>query len=163
METLKPRSEVLFPDIRNRNRANIDHASGVISQMTFESIYDEVEKIRINDTAPDSVRSHFEIARNLVVYSWFVYSFNVVAAMQAFASLEMALKEKTGDSKGGLRRQLKKVFGGRKLSGGIGPAIDLSVAISHLRNDLAHGSPTMHGQGLTIMKTCADLINEIYA
>ena len=137
-------------------------SSGLISEMTFHAIYDEVEQIRINDTAPESVRSHFEIARNLVLYSWFVYSFNVVAAMQAFASLEMALKERTGETRGGVRRQLEKVFAGRKLSGGIVPAVDLSVALSHLRNDLAHRSPTMHGQGLTIIRTCADLINEIY-
>jgi hypothetical protein len=47
METLKPRAEVLLPDIRNRNRANFDHSTGVISEMTFDSVYDEVEKIRI--------------------------------------------------------------------------------------------------------------------
>ena len=162
MERLKPRNEVLSPDVRNQHRANFDHSTGVISEMAFDSIYDEVEKIRINNTAPESVRSHFEIARNLVLYSWFVYSFNVVAAMQAFASLEMALKARTGEPKGGLKRQLEKVFSGRKLSSGIGSPVDLSVALSHLRNDLAHGSPTMHGQGLTIIRACADLINEIY-
>ena len=162
MERLKPRNEVLSPDVRNRNRANFDHSTGVISEMTFDSVYDEVEKIRINDTAPESVRSHFEIARNLVLYSWFVYSFNVVAAMQAFASLEMALKAKTGEPKGGLKRQLEKVFSGRKLSSGVGPPVDLSVALSNLRNDLADGSPTIHGQGLMIISACADLINEIY-
>src|SRR5438105_7490672 len=138
METLKPRNEVLSPDVRNRNRANFDHSTGVISEMTFDSVYDEVEKIRINDTAPESVRSHFEIARNLVLYSWFVYSFNVVAAMQAFASLEMAVKEKTGDKRSSLKSQLDKVFKGRQLVSGFAPPVDLSKAISWLRNDLAH-------------------------
>jgi hypothetical protein len=130
MERSKPRNEVPSPDVRNRNRANFAHPTGVISEMTFDTIYDEVEKIRINYTAPESVRSHFEIARNLVLYSWFVYSFNVVAAMRAFACLEMALKAKTGQPKGGLKRQLEKVFSGRKLASGIGPPVDLSMALS---------------------------------
>src|SRR5256885_4912877 len=142
MERLKPRNEVLLPDIRNRNRANFDHSTGVISEMTFDSVYDEVEKIRINDTAPESVRSHFEIARNLVLYSWFVYSFNVVAAMQAFASLEMALKEKVGKKRISLKKSLAQTFKGRQLASGLGPAIDLSDAIAYLRNDLAHGNST---------------------
>jgi len=36
-----------------------------------------------------SRRDTFEVARNLALYSWFVYSFYEVAAMQALASLEM--------------------------------------------------------------------------
>jgi hypothetical protein len=69
----------------------------------------------------------------------------VVAAMQAFASLEMAVKEKTGDKKSSLKSQLDKVFKGRQLVSGFAPPIDLSKAISWLRNDLAHGSATLHG------------------
>ena len=162
MERLKPREQVLLPDVRYQNRANLDYSTGILTEMTIDTIYEELEKVDLNDHVPESVRNHFEIARNLVLYSWFVYSFNVVAAMQAFASLEMAVKDKTGDKKGSLKSQLDKVFKGRKLSGGIGPPIDLSVAISKLRNDLAHGSPTLHGQGLALVGMCADLINELY-
>ncbi len=162
MERLKPREEVLLPDLRYRNLVNLDHSTDVATEMTIDTIYDELEDIRLNDTAPESVRSHFEIARNLLVYSWFVYSFNVVAAMQAFASLEMAVREKTGEKKTPFKNLLDKVFKGRNLVSAFGPPIELSKAISHLRNDLAHGSPTLHGQGLTFVGMCADLINELY-
>jgi len=162
MEKLKPREEVLSPDVRYLNRVNLDHSNGVVSEMTIDTIYEELEQIQLNPTVPESVRSHFEIARNLAVYSWFVYSFNVVAAMQAFASLEMAVKEKTGDKKGSLKSQLDKVFKGRQFVSGFAPPVDLSKAISWLRNDLAHGSPTLHGQGLTFLRTCAELINELF-
>jgi len=161
MEKLKPREEVFLPDVRYRNRVNLDHSTGVVSEMTIDTIYEELENIELNSTVPESVRSHFEIARNLVVYSWFVYSFNVVAAMQAFASLEMAVKEKTGDKKSNLKGQLDKVFNGQQLTSGFAPPIDLAKAISWLRNDLAHGSTTLHGQGLTLVRTCADVINEL--
>jgi hypothetical protein len=162
MEKLKLREEVFLPDVRYRNRVNLDHSTGVVSEMTIDTIYEELEHIQLNSTAPESVRSHFEIARNLVVYSWFVYSFNVVAAMQAFASLEMAVKEKTGDKKSSFKSQLDKVFKGRQLASGFAPPIDISKTISWLRNDLAHGSTSLHGQGLTLLRTCADLINELF-
>lgn len=163
MERLKPRSEILLPDIRNRNRGNLDHSKGMISEMTIDSIYAELEKIELQESVPESVRSHFATAKNLVLYSWFVYPFNMVAALHAFASLEMAVKEKTGDRETSFKKQLDTVFKGRKLSGGMGPPIDLSVVISKLRNDLAHGSPTTHGLGLMFVDRCAALINELYA
>lgn len=162
MEKLKPREEVLLPDVRYRNRVDIDHSTGAFSEMTIDTIYYELEQIQLNPTVPESVRSHFEIARNLAVYSWFVYSFNVVAAMQAFASLEMAVKEKTGDKKSSLKSQLDKVFKGRQFASGAAPPVDLSKAISWLRNDLAHGSSTLHGQSLTFLRTCAQLMNELF-
>jgi hypothetical protein len=86
----------------------------------------------------------------------------VVAAMQAFGSLEMAVKEKTRDKKSSLKNQLDKVFNGRQFTSGFAPPVDLSKAISWLRNDLAHGSSTLHGQGLTFLRTCAELINELF-
>jgi len=162
MEKLKPREEVFLPDVRYLNRVNLDHLTEVMSEMTIDTIYEDLEQIQLNPTVPESVRSHFEIARNLAVYSWFVYSFNVVAAMQAFASLEMAVKEKTGDKKSSFKSQLDKVFKGRQLSSGFAPPVDLSKAISWLRNDLAHGSTTLHGQGLALLRTCAELINELF-
>lgn len=53
--------------------------------------------VRLNAGVPDEIQSHFEIVRNLAIYAWFVCSFNAVAEMQAFVSLEMAVREKTGD------------------------------------------------------------------
>ncbi len=140
MERLKPREQVLLPDVRYQNSANLDYSTGILTELTIDTTYEELEKVDLNDHVPESVRSHFEIARNLVLYSWFVYSFNVVAAMQAFASLEMAVKEKTGDKKGSLKSQLDKVFKGRQFTSGFAPPVDLSKAISWLRNDLAHRS-----------------------
>src|SRR5436190_11880862 len=119
MERLKPLSEILLADVRNRNRRNLDHSTGIISEMTIDSLYEELEKIEVHDNVSECVRSHFATAKNLVLYSWFVYPFNVVAALHAFASLEMAVKEKTGDRKTGLKNQIDKVFKGRKLGGGI--------------------------------------------
>lgn len=82
--------------------------------------------------------------------------------VQAFASLEMAVKEKTGDKKSSFKKQLDNLFSSRQFSSGFAPPVDLAKAISWLRNDLAHGSTTLHGQGLTLLRTCAGLINELF-
>jgi len=92
MEQLKKLEEVCQPDERNRNRINLDHATGAVTPTTVASIYAVVASIRLNDNVPDTVRSHFNVARNLALYSWFVYSFSEVASMQALASLEMAAR-----------------------------------------------------------------------
>lgn len=40
---------------------------------------------------PDEVRSHFKTGRNLFVYAWHVYRFNMVAEQHILAILEMAV------------------------------------------------------------------------
>jgi len=162
MEQLKPLNEVCQPDVRYRGRVDLDKTTGAISETTIESLYRVIEPLALRSTVPDEVRSHFETAKNLALYSWFVYSFNVVAALHAFSSLEMALRMKSGDKKTPFRILLDKAFNNRKLTGGLGPPIDLSVALSRMRNDLAHGSRTMHGQGIAVLQLCAELIDELF-
>lgn len=156
MEKLKKLEEVCQPDERNRGRGDLDHSTGGVTPTTIESIYTIVESIQLNDNVPSEVRSHFEIARNLALYSWFMYSFNVVAAMQALASLEIAMRDKTANKKMSFYQRLDKVFKNRQLAGGL----SLAKALSKLRNDLAHGSATIHGQGLEFLHLCSELINE---
>src|SRR5712664_3216432 len=162
MEMLKPLSEVCEPDVRYKNRVDLDMTTGAFSETTIESLYSVIEVIALGKTVPEEVRNHFDTARNLALYSWFVYSFNVVVAMHAFSSLEMALRMKSGDKKTPFRILLDKAFNNRKLTGGLGPPIDLSVALSRMRNDLAHGSRTMHGQGIAVLQLCAELIDELF-
>jgi hypothetical protein len=163
MEKLKLLEEICQPDERYRNRVDLDHATGKITETTIESIYRLIEPIRLREDVPAEVRNHFEIARNLALYSWFVYSFNVVAAMHAYSSLEMALKRKAGKERISLKKSLAQTFKGRQLASMLGPPIDLSGAIAYLRNDLAHGNPTLHGQGIDALELCAELINELFA
>jgi hypothetical protein len=158
MEALKNLDEVCQPDARYLNRVNIDTATGAVSEFKIDDIYSLIEGVRLNDNVPEAVRSHFEIAKNLILYSWFVYTFNAVAAMWALASLEMAVRAKTGDDQTAFKNLLDKVFKGRELA----PGHTLSKAIAYIRNDLAHGSSTIHGQELTYVSMCAELINELY-
>jgi hypothetical protein len=46
---------------------------------------------------PEKVRVQFETARNLMLYTWFVFEFQTIAELQAYASLELALRERLGN------------------------------------------------------------------
>jgi hypothetical protein len=50
----------------------------------------------LHDGVPEEIRSHFATARNLIVYSWFYYPFNVSAQLSAYISVEFALKHRSG-------------------------------------------------------------------
>jgi hypothetical protein len=163
MEQLKALKEVCQPDVRYRHRVDLDLTTGAVSETTVQSLYSLIEPIRLREKVPDEVRSHFEIAKNLALYSWFVYSFNVVAAMHAYSTLEMALKQKAGKKRISLKKSLARALKGRQFAGGLGPPANLSDAIAYLRNDLAHGNPTIHGQGIAALELCAGLINELFA
>jgi hypothetical protein len=75
MERLKPLSEVCEPDIRYRGRVDLDEATGMVSETTIESFYSLIQPITLGSKVPDEICNHFETARNLALYSWFVYSF----------------------------------------------------------------------------------------
>jgi hypothetical protein len=159
MERLKQLADIYQPDERNKNRVDIDLTTGAVTPTTIESIYAVIKEIKLNVSVPDEVRSHFEIARNLALYAWFVYSFNVVAGMQALASLEMAVRIKANAKKrDNFFDLLGRAFPDRELA----PTVSLSKAITKLRNDLAHGSSTLYGQGLGVLRMRVDLINELY-
>lgn len=53
-----------------------------------------ISEFQLSDMVPIHVRVHFETARNLYLYSWFVYRFYPVAEKQVLATLEFALRER---------------------------------------------------------------------
>lgn len=52
----------------------------------------EVAEYVLNDNVPEKVRIHFETAKNLYLYAWFVYRFHMVAEHYVYATLELALR-----------------------------------------------------------------------
>lgn len=56
-----------------------------------ESIHRELQKHELNPRTPEAVRSQFDKARNLLLYSWYVYSFAALANLAAYSALELAL------------------------------------------------------------------------
>lgn len=85
-DPLKSLAEVMHPDPRRSNIVG-----------TFQDEHDDLASIRLNDSVPLVVAQLFETAKNVSLYSWFVYRFHPVSESVAFSALELALNlRKTG-------------------------------------------------------------------
>lgn len=189
---------------------------------TLEDNHAELNSIILNEAVPIDVRQLFETAKNLSLYSWFVYRFHQVSELIAFAALEMALrdrylaenpvdeksKKKRPPSLYDLMQHAKKekwlnnedfpsLYARAKhhaqhikmmekikshdfekdpsipvdepTEGDIKEALeslDMVEAVTsnahRIRNDLAHGSKTLHPNSIWTLQTTAEVINQIY-
>lgn len=106
-ERLRTPSETGLPDVRQRPLAVVNMRTGETRPKTLEDHYDRVRVFSLDESVPDKIQTHFEVAKNLLLYSWFVHDFISPAEMQAYASVEYALRERIGTAAGkrpGLRR-----------------------------------------------------------
>ena len=88
-QILKPLPELLLPD----PRWQFEHFFWPNHEpFTAEALYDRLKFSSLNLAAPEDVRRQFETARNLMLYAWFVFEFQTVAEMQAYGTLELALR-----------------------------------------------------------------------
>jgi len=67
-------------------------------KFTLNDFHAAIREIELNSCIPENIRIQFETVRNLYLYSWYVYRFGVVAELQAYATLEYALREKAKQS-----------------------------------------------------------------
>ncbi|QOT76557.1 hypothetical protein [Cupriavidus basilensis] len=110
-DALRDEDDIAHPDPRNTFFGLVDSAG----QVRPQELSDHLEAIQpyvLESTVPESVRLHFETAKNLYAYAWFVYRFHAVAEQQVLSSLEFALRsrlESKGDSP--IARRSKKFAG----------------------------------------------------
>lgn len=194
---------VFTADPRSRSWSVMDPKDG-LRAMTVEDRWNNVTDVRLHDGVPTTVCIHFDTARNLMLYSWFVYRFQPVAEMHAYSSLELALKIRAGVpvknrkkrpltlgpllaralSEGWIRdegfRHYRRAAHRRAeleregaIQAGREPAPSLDTAtqryvrivckaLPSLRNNLAHGSPSLAPSGLSTLGLCCDLINQLF-
>jgi hypothetical protein len=84
-DPLKALSEIFKPDVRQ---------STLIGDLS--DIHAVLTAITLHERVPVNVRQLFETAKNVSLYSWFVYRFHQVAELVAFSALELALRERSG-------------------------------------------------------------------
>lgn len=204
-DPLKPLEEICFPDERQQNFLT-----------TLEDNHGALSTIILNDVVPLDVRQLFETAKNLSLYSWFVYRFHQVAELIGYSALEMALKERfkqeTPNKKppmlAGLLKHAQKHqwvknedfpdleiishYNARQKkiyqiiqSGVLKEREEISVeeptkeelqqafdsidrfseivnSAAALRNNLAHGSNTLHPNSISTLRTTAHVINALF-
>jgi hypothetical protein len=104
-EHLRPIEHMSSPDPRWLTYGSLN-ADGTHEPITIERYAEPIQKIKLNPSVPESVVTHFETAKNLALYAWSVYRFTPVAELYAYISIELALRDVTGDKK----RPFKKLF-----------------------------------------------------
>lgn len=97
-DVLRDMDSVLMPDARSESFAVID--SGGIRSASLQDRQQLIACIVLSSAVPLEIRVHFETAKNLFLYAWFVYRFHPVAEQHALASLEFALRERLAQPKG---------------------------------------------------------------
>jgi hypothetical protein len=130
-DQLRLPDSVCEPDSRTHFYVNYDKRTEQTSPKIIKNQYEAVACFVLNDTVPENITIHFETAKNLYLYAWFVYRFYPVAEQQALASLEFALRERFPDF---VESERKK----RPKSGGPGLWMLLDHAIKNgsVRNDM---------------------------
>jgi hypothetical protein len=78
--------------------------------ISLEEAHSELRELDLHGGVPRDVRQLFETAKNLSLYSWFVYPFHQVAELISFASLEFALRARDGHVEWDSGKQRKPQF-----------------------------------------------------
>jgi hypothetical protein len=89
---LRSLEELEQPDVRMAHFAVRD--DGGSRPITQRDRYESISSLELDEAVPSEVRVHFDTARNVYLYAWFVYRFHVIAEQQALATLELALRTK---------------------------------------------------------------------
>lgn len=93
-EYLRPINYICAPDPRSVGFVTPDREAGGWRQLQVADYHKSVAAYSLNNAVPEDVRMHFDTARNLYVYAFFVYRFYPVAEHHALACLELALRER---------------------------------------------------------------------
>ena len=185
MEQLKAVEELCQPDERSRAFMVADPNSG-LRPIRVEDLHAQAQQIQVAEAVPESVRDQCEVAKTMLVYSWYFYPFRVSACLQALVAVESALRLRLADdetrmkillrtaAERGLIRQEGFTGWGERGSGSReGPtatgdsAVEsyldmLAEELPHFRNRLAHGAHMLFPGGGSIVLACVELINQLF-
>lgn len=164
---MKAYAEALEPDERYRIMMIDDAASG-LRPITFVDHHAMVAALQLPSAAPETVSRLYQRALHAFLYGWFDYELMVVAAGQALASVEFALKAQLGDEGRklrGLAPRLSLAASQGKIAPPMsGPWGDTHGMLAAIRNEIAHGSDHVYPPNLaaTIFDHCRAIICELY-
>lgn len=95
-DDIKPLDEIFTAEPVHSLFSVLDKKTGSSRPMVIDDHYSVIKDINLAASVPKDIRSQFETSRNLLLYAWFVLRFIPVAELQAYASLELALKTRIG-------------------------------------------------------------------
>ena len=93
-DALRAPERAILPDSRTLAFARVNVVTGEVRRLSLSDQHEAVSHFQLNASAPEEVAIHFETAKNLYLYSWFVYRFYPVAEQQVLTTLEFALRSR---------------------------------------------------------------------
>lgn len=94
---LRPVECICVPDPRSTMWVRIDRAAGTMRPVELADHHENIAALSLHAGVPQDIALQFETARNLYLYSWFVYRFYPVAEHHSLACLELALRDRLKD------------------------------------------------------------------
>lgn len=95
-ELLRTPSNALACDPRTQYLVKV-REDGQSSRLLLDDQYQVISRFTLSLKVPEDIRISFETAKNLYLYSWFVYRFYPIAEQNALTTLELALRIKFPD------------------------------------------------------------------
>lgn len=93
-ERLRPAEYICQADPRNTMFVRVDRIKRTSRAIELADHHEEICAYSLHAGVPQEIMLQFETARNVYLYSWFVYRFYPVAEHQSLACLELALRER---------------------------------------------------------------------
>lgn len=85
-----------------------EYKDGSFIPLTLEEFSKPIYEITLDEHTPTNIVTHFETAKNLALYSWYVYRFMPISELYAYITIEMALRNKENNTKTPFSKLLKK-------------------------------------------------------
>jgi hypothetical protein len=185
-ESFKLLAEIFEPDSRNLGVWTGPPGVAGSRPIDLAHQHDVLARLELHGGVPDYIREHFLTARHLALYAWFVYRFSMPSQLQAYATLEYALRERLGYADGehppGLKRLLTEAssrgllqeerirdWPGHRREPSVSSEFPsgswltiVADALPYFRNDLAHGSFTLSPDGGRTLRVVADIVNQLW-
>ncbi|MCY4047501.1 MAG: hypothetical protein OXF42_05275 [Candidatus Dadabacteria bacterium] len=190
-DLLRTKDNVIKHDSRWEHFSYIEGSVLNRGPLPLERYRESIVSISLLDSVPYAIRVQFETVKNLALYSWFVYRFVPIAELIALVTVENTLKEYFGKKGWGLKKLLKEAkkqnliqkegfaqfhrakeyhkevekMSGMEDMSFSEPEDYVSILIEtlpNLRNDLAHGDIGLYPDCFLTVRSCAEIINQVY-
>lgn len=93
-EKLRPLEYICEPDPRNAMLVLCDLENKSSSPLSIDYFHKKMASFALNPAVPMEIAIQFETAKNLYLYSWYIYRFYSVAEQHSLFCLEYALRER---------------------------------------------------------------------
>ena len=168
MENLKSLNEIHEIDQRH---VLLGEITGRV--LNLEKLYNAVSTINLNSTVPEKIRGQFNVARNMAIYTYFMYSLAPEVHMKTYSVMEMALRDfYGGDKKTNLKTLVRKAVesgviqdaGFRHVPDNQENSYSKNFIDAHpkLRNSMAHGTSLLTHDCVGHIERCADFVNQLF-